>query len=67
MGIMQCILRLYICIYIYMYVHKTRVGGFKHMHVLHSSCSSYGAFSFGICIGAPRGIASVGCWMGTVF
>ena len=26
MGIMQCILRLYIYIYIYMYVHTTRVG-----------------------------------------
>ena len=37
------------------------------MHMLHSSCSKSSALPFGIFLGAPHGIASVGCWMGTGF
>ena len=34
------------------------------MHMQHSSCSKSSAPPFGIRLGAPHGIASVGCWTG---
>ena len=50
------------------YVSVSRVcRGPGHIHMLHSSCSQSSVLPFCNCLGAPRGIASVGCWMGTGF